>query len=147
MIDPKTLRISNWVQHNGKKRIIEEIGRYGIDLYPDADGKVYAQIPFEDLEPIDISPEILLDFGFEEYGGAPHGINDMPEWEGNEIFRGSNYRKYVETEYGTFIFESVFGLGWLFCGIRLPRQPIEFHDLQNQFFYVTNTELQLPKYE
>lgn len=146
MIDPKTLRIGNWIQHNGRKRVIEEIGRFGIDLYSDADGKVYAQIPFEELEPVDIFPELLLDFGFQEYSGSPHGINDSKEWEGKEIFRGSNYRKMIETEHGTFFFESVFSLGWLFQGIRLPRQPIEFHDLQNQFFYLTNVELELPKF-
>jgi hypothetical protein len=33
MIDPSTLRKGNWVEHNGKKRFIEEIGKHGIDLY------------------------------------------------------------------------------------------------------------------
>jgi hypothetical protein len=87
MIDPRTLRKGNWVLHNGRERIVEEIGRHGIDLYGDFDGEVYADTPFEELEGIDISPEILIDFGFEEIAGhiqetvAPelsHELGSMP---------------------------------------------------------------------
>jgi len=42
MIDPNSLRKDNWIEHHSKKRIVEEIGKSGIDFYGDLDGEVYS---------------------------------------------------------------------------------------------------------
>ena len=141
MIEPAALRKGNWMLHKGRHRIIEEIGRHGIDLYSDHDKQVYAAILFEELEPIAISPELLVNLGFEELAGAPYEVGKGLQ------FNGTSYRKSVVHEGETFVFESSFNIGWAFQGIRLPRQPLEFHELQNLFFYLMNEELSLPEFD
>lgn len=55
MIAAKELRIGNWVIYDNKYHVVEEIV---------TDFRDYKYMPFEDLEPIPISPEILESCGF-----------------------------------------------------------------------------------
>lgn len=141
MIDPKSLRKGNWVEHNGRKRVIEEIGKFGIDLYGDFDGEVYADIPFDELEGMDLSPDILIDFGFEEVPGHLHSAG-----EGLELQR-YNYGKSITKENTVYRLEHLSTGGWLFQGVQLPVDPWHVHELQNLFYALTGEELDFPKYQ
>jgi hypothetical protein len=149
MIISSELRKGNWVMHNGKHRIIEEIGKFGIDLYIDADGEIKANVAFEELEPIDITPELLLDLGFEELPGAKHDVvnKELEGKYGKLEYQGSNYRRTLIKEGLTYVFESSFEHGWTFQDQILIHQPIEFHNLQNLYYYLMGEELQLSQYE
>lgn len=140
MIDPKTLRVGNWVEHNFKKRIIEEIGKFGIDLYADIDNEVRAAVPFDELEGIDLSPEIFIDFGFEEIPGhiQQMGVGPLQRY---------NYRKTIVKEGTTYTLEYISTGEWHFQGIKLSMDPWHVHEMQNLYFYLMNEELGLPKYE
>jgi hypothetical protein len=141
MIDPRSLRKGNWVEHNGKKRIIEEIGKFGIDLYGDFDGEIYADVPFEELSGIDLSPEILTDFGFEEVPGHVHeAASDLQ-------LQRYNYQKKVTKEGSSYILECLSTGGWLFNGIKLLADPWHVHELQNLYYFMMNEELEFSKYE
>lgn len=141
MIDPKSLRKGNWVEHNGKKRFIEEIGKHGIDLYADHDGEVHANISFDELEGIYLSPEILIDFGFEELPGP---ITDAGM--GMQLLR-YNYRKTVVKNEITYTLECLFNVGWEFNGVKLLADPLHVHELQNLYYSLMNIELGFEKYE
>lgn len=140
MIDPKTLRIGNWVEHKLKKRYIEEIGRFGIDLYIDTDNEIRAEISYDELQGIGISPEILIDFGFEE---IPAHIDEMTAFP----LQRYNYRKTIEKDNTTYTFEYISTGEWRFQGIKLSMDPWHVHELQNLYYYLMNEELNFPKYE
>jgi hypothetical protein len=141
MIDPKSLRKGNWVEHQGKKRIIEEIGKFGIDLYGDFDGEIYADVPYDELEGIDLSPEILIDFGFEE---IPGNIDK----EGTTLqLQRYNYRKTIVKEDIAYTLESLSTRGWAFNGVKLLADPWHVHELQNLFYFMMNEELGFKKFE
>ena len=65
-MDTATRRKGNWVILEGKKGSWKKLGIMAL-IYMDFDGEVYADVHVDDLDPIVISPEILLDFGFEEF--------------------------------------------------------------------------------
>ena len=140
MIDPRSLRKGNWVQHNGKKRIIEEIGKYGIDLYGDFDGEIYADVPFEELEGIDLSPEILIDFGFEEVPG--HINNEDTDLQ----LQRYNYRKTIVKNDMSYTLECLSTGGWTFNRTNLLADPWHVHELQNLYYFIMNEELVFTKY-
>jgi hypothetical protein len=141
MIDPSSLRRGNWVEHNGKKRIIEEIGKFGIDLYGDFDGEIYADVPYEELEGIDLSAEILIDFGFEEVPGHIHEAGkDL------QLLR-YNYRKTIVKDEVSYTLESLSTGGWVFNGVKLLADPWHVHELQNLYYFMMNEELGFKKYE
>ena len=140
MIDPRSLRKGNWVEYNGHKRIIEEIGKFGIDLYGDFDGEVHADISFEEMEGIDLSPEIFIDFGFEE---TPGHIEEMTAGS----LQRYNYRKTVTKDNISYILEYLSTGEWHFQGIKLLMDPWHVHELQNLYYYLMNEELGFPKYE
>lgn len=141
MIDPRSLRKGNWVEHNGKKRFIEEIGKFGIDLYGDFDGEIYADVPFEELEGIDLSPEILIDFGFEE---VPGHINEVGK--GLQLQRYS-YRKTLTKDGESYTLECLSTQGWAFNGVKLLADPFQVHELQNLYYFMMNEELGFQKHE
>jgi hypothetical protein len=141
MIDPKSLRKGNWVEHNGKKRMIDEIGKFGIDLYGDFDGEVHADILFDELEGIDLSPEILIDFGFEEVPGPITNAGSKLE-----LLR-YNYRKTVKKDDNEWVLESLFTGGWALNGVKLLTDPWHVHELQNLYYVLMNEELGFKKYE
>ena len=147
MIDPSSLRKGNWVLYQGKPRMIEEIGKFGTDLYGDYDGEIHSDILFEDLDPIDISPELLSDLGFQELAGEKYWVQEPKEGSEGLELQGSNYRKTIVHEEKTYVFESVFDRGWCFQDMKLIHQPVAFHHLQNLFYYLTGQELQYPQYE
>ena len=143
MIDPKSLRKGNWVEHQGKKRIIEEIGKFGIDLYGDFDGEIYADVPFEELEGIDLSSEILIDFGFEEVPGHIHNLDE----KGTLQLQRYNYRKTMTKNDSSYTLEHLSTGGWQFQGVNLPADPWHVHELQNLYYFLMNEELGFTKYE
>lgn len=137
MIDPRSLRKGNWVEHEGKKRIIEEIGKFGIDLYGDFDGEVYAEVPFEELEGIDLSPEILIDFGFEEIPGHVHEADE----KGTIQLQCYSYRKTVVKGNSSYTLECLSTGGWAFQGVKMAADPWHVHELQNLYYFLMNEEL------
>jgi hypothetical protein len=141
MIDPKSLRKGNWVLYYGQRRFIEEIGKFGIDLYGDFDGQVHADISFEELEGIDLSPEILLEFGFEE---VPGHIDDVGE--GLQLQR-YHYRKTIVKNEVPYKLECLSTGGWEYQGVKLLADPWHVHELQNLFYFLMNEELGLTKFE
>jgi hypothetical protein len=140
MIDPKSLRKGNWVEHKGKKRIIEEIGKFGIDLYADFDGQVHADISFEELDGIDLSPEIFIDFGFEDIPGHfdQTNIGSIQRY---------NFRKTVIKNNIRYTLEYVSTGLWQFQGVSLVNNPWHVHELQNLYYYLMNDELGFEKFE
>lgn len=141
MLDPSSLRKGNWVEYNGKKRIIEEIGKFGIDLYGDFDGEVHCDISFEELEGIDLSPDILIDFGFEETLGHIHEAG-----HGLQLQR-YNYQTSVLKDNNTYTLVCLSTGGWTFQGIKLLTDPWHVHELQNLYYFLMNEELGFQKFE
>jgi hypothetical protein len=135
MIDPKSLRKGNWVEHEGRKRFIEEIGKYGIDLYGDFDGEVHADISFEELEGIDLSPEIFLAFGFEEVEGHIDSSGFAP-------LQRYNYRKTIVKNGTSHTLEYLSTGGYTFNGVKLLADPWHVHELQNLYYFLMNVELE-----
>src|SRR5687767_983825 len=125
MIRSQELRLGNWVLYKGKHRIIQEIGKDGIDLYADGDGHIHAEVAFEELEGVPISPELLLDLRFEEMLGEEHDVipKHMKEKHGELKYRASNYRKTIVKDGVNLIFEIDFKDGWKFQGQETVLQP------------------------
>lgn len=119
----------------------------GIDLYAEKDGKVYAGIPYEELEGIDLSPELLEDFGFEEIAGSIMKVAPARPEKGEEALSllRYNYRKTLVKDDVTYVVECLHEGGWTFQGIRLPMDPWHVHELQNLYYYLLNEEL-IPEY-
>jgi hypothetical protein len=140
MIDPKSLRKGNWVEHDGKKRIIEEIGKFGIELYADADGEVHAAISFEELDGIDLSPEIFIAFGFEEIPGH------IDETNIGQLQR-YNYRKTIMKQDVSYALEYISTGVWQFQGVNLLNDAWHVHELQNLYYFLINEELGFEKFD
>lgn len=126
MIDPKELRIGNWVIFDGRhEQILGDIsGPHG--TYPESGNN---------LSPIPLTPEILEKCGFEVY-------KDNPYW------KNPNYVFYHLTiGYESFPIAIVDGeiVKYFACEDDeyswFGRPIISLHQLQNLYFALTGTEL------
>ena len=123
-MDARELRIGNYIQYFGNvaqvEGIVNESNGFGLQL----NGGDFASINSNSLEPIPLTEEWLLKFGFEEY-----------EFE-DEIFG------YVLNDFG-YVNEFQFMIRIFidFEGI-LIQKPIKYvHQLQNLYFALTREEL------
>ena len=119
MIQPQELRIGNYIEYNGE--IIK------------LDGSLlccYIQNELEfPLNPIPLTEEILLKFGFEKR-------------EHKSFFKGKEliYFTFTSNKYGFLIWNTIQNQWWVLGKISIS-QPIYVHQLQNLYFALTGEEL------
>ena len=112
------LRLNNYVNNCGE--IITVDGIDDIDVF----NKNIGEIPLHSFQPIPITEQWLVDFGFEK-----------TEWDNNNSFRkmiGNN--DYAIVFYSNCICE---------IGDIIVKEIDFVHQLQNLFFALTGTELEL----
>ena len=87
MIQANELRLGNYLLHNGKIVIVDEILFNGINLTHEGE-----EYKYKDLKPIELTEEILLKCGFEKYGDFWYVLGDIKiEVTTRGYFRFSGY--------------------------------------------------------
>lgn len=116
-MEANELRIGNYIQKNGLKATVEIINGEVDEIYYLGDDFYYSD-SIDDLRPIPLNEEWLLNFGFEMY----EFDNKANQFRLKD--RLIVYREGCLHDYGTSV-------------------KLEFvHQLQNLYFFLTNTELQ-----
>lgn len=121
-IKANELRIGNWVQHSvyiNSYIKVESLNNDGINLYPFVHDTICETYNFNEIEGIQLSEEILLKCGFVK-GYPSYCLNGFELLYNNVI----GFRFSVEGQYG-----------W---------DEIKYlHQLQNLYFALTQTELEI----
>lgn len=127
MIDPKELRIGNFVLVDGRITLVESITKTGIN-FTTFQGESYWEIEFKDIEPIPLTSKILTEwYGFEKV---------------DNHFRFENwFRLKTEKDYWVYFIETDFGNDE--DDISTLKH---LHELQNLFFALTKKELEIIVY-
>lgn len=134
-LEAKELRICNLVTDNyyeSFKSVITvgSIHGEGINIHPDDDDKPYGlhsatlgfEYRLEDLQPIPLTEEWLVKFGFEQYNNTNH-----------YYYSNESYIVKINSEFG-YLFYSI------------DHKPIKYvHQLQNLYFSLTGEELEITK--
>jgi len=123
MIKPNELRIGNLVYNIHNKQIIR-IRQLRIEIVEVFHtNKLTGFLPFEDIEPIPLTEEIILECGFER---KIHGRHEK------------SLRSYKKNG-NTF---NVSHSGIMYYGLK--QKPVLYlHELQNLYFALTNQELKI----
>ena len=125
MIKPQELRIGNYVfDIDGDVLQVGEILDIGVKFKGTSLSSRY-----EKINPIPLTEEILLKFGFEKR-------------EHKSFFKGKEliYFTFTSNKYGFLIWNTIQNQWWVLGKISIS-QPIYVHQLQNLYFALTNTEL------
>lgn len=130
MVNPKELRIGNWIEvkrYENRNRRIEEIGSGLAYLCPTEfkDGSVESYI---DIHPIPLTHKILLKIGF-RYDTASEQYIKMH----TGVSQGSQKVISLENDYDSEYFR--------FTLFDIPINSV--HQLQNLFFALTGEELEI----
>lgn len=128
MIDPKSLRIGNWVEYLGKQFPCDINTIYAISMI---------EGPSEMYKPIPLTPEILEKCGFENQ----HGYSDT------FIIKDKGYPLDPYAAVGNFCVFLENGIAQIGCGYQNAENKIglEFkylHQLQNIIYILTGEELE-----
>jgi hypothetical protein len=81
MIEANELRLRNWVLYKGHFLQVDSLLEYTINIEID----VTIGINYADLQPIPLTPELLLDIGFEEKHGD-YQFGDFKIYSGHHEF-------------------------------------------------------------
>ena len=129
MIQANELRKGSWVKRNDSNVCVTQILWNRVEVVRDKNGKKkYYECPFEDLAPIELTPESMSGFGFIKHELFPH-LN---------VFYHSKYYMTINIIANTY--EVSFGL--IAESIAMVYQKnMYLHQLQNLFFSLTNEEL------
>lgn len=140
MIDPKELRIGNYLKYKNTPFEVEEILINGVNMYQEG----YPIHGFEECDPIPLTPEILksvsFDSGYEGYTDASDGNKSKTGafyslQIGNNMFLQLIYMGDVECAINNRPYESGSGYVW--------SAPKYIHQLQNLYFALTGSELKI----
>jgi len=121
MLQSKDLRIGNYIMQGGKITCVEKLSR-SIDDWDRTNGK-----RTQDCQPIPITEEWLLKFGFEYHHNTPHP---------NKVFRKSHSEGFIDLEQ---IIHYYYGGSFTSVECRYV------HQLQNLYFALTGEELTTKK--
>jgi hypothetical protein len=130
-MNAQELRIGNWVLHNNRPERVDSIGREGINEMR-GHGNDYI-IPYTDIHPIPLTPEILEMAGFVE-SGYPYPLERVMTKEVIRLYKKSRFWVYFID--GKIKVTTASG-GW-----ELPHIH-HLHQLQNLIFALTGTELNI----
>ena len=125
MIKPQELRIGNYVfDIDGDVLQVGEILDIGVKFKGTSLSSRY-----EKINPIPLTEEILLKFGFEKR-------------EHKSFFKGKEliYFTFTSNKYGFLIWNTIQNQWWVLGKISIS-QPIYVHQLQNLYFALTGEEL------
>lgn len=119
MIQANELRINNWVQYNGDNTTIQ-----GVDTeHPSLNRITWGEVEYDEIYPIPLTEEILLDCGFEK-----SKTSDKFFTKNNSIGVSTSDNKFRFIQ-GNFV-----------CQIIL-RELKYLHQLQNIIFSICEEEL------
>lgn len=118
MIDPKELRIGNLVWYEATAHIIKELRLNRCQhVWAKMQNDQYLS-GYDDLDPIELSPEWLERMGFRFNGMGYHSPNGKLYWYKNSLTINNDGRSKV-----------------------INKSPRYVHQLQNLYFALTGTEL------
>jgi hypothetical protein len=130
MIEAIELRKGNCVKYNGIICFVSQIMWNRVEVViKDDDTKRYEECSYDDIEPMLVTPNELLDWGFVKHERFPH----------RDVFHLTEHNFIVNILAHTC--EVSFGLDGSVALIR--KGFIFLHQLQNLFFSMTQHELQL----
>lgn len=119
------LRIGNWVQRIGYP--LKVTGIKGTDVWVDGNGVELEYYIYDGINPIPLTEEWLVGFGFEPIMGNVFA-KWLDRWEGRLIFIDPTLRFYGIEQNGSILFTS---------GNNFNK----VHELQNLYFALTGDEL------
>ena len=119
------LRIGNWVQRIGFP--LKVTGIKGTDVWVDGNGAELEYYIYDGINPISLTEEWLVGFGFEPIMGNVFA-KWLDRWEGRLIFIDPTLRFYGIEQNGSILFTS---------GNNFNK----VHQLQNLYFALTGDEL------
>lgn len=118
-------RIGNLVLYKGKIVKLTMVGEFGVKANMN-DTTINAKFFTPDIQPIPLTSQIFIDFGFE----TQYSISYLTG-------RGVEYRVFLLKG---FSFNEI-QKNWWYKNILLPTQPLSVHQLQNLYFALTGEEL------
>jgi hypothetical protein len=125
MIFIDELRIGNWVERIGWP--LKVTGMKGSDIWLDSKGYEFEHYFYDGINPIPITEEWLVRFGFEPMVGNEFA-KWLDKWEGRLMFIDPSLRFYGIEENGSILFTSGNNFKYV-------------HQLQNLYFALTGQEL------
>ena len=142
MIDPKELRIFNWIEYEGKPNKVLAIHSPAPHKNPALDGKCMIEInppdsffvPVDDISPIPLTEEWLTRFGFEKATDAIGGYWS-PSFDTNTVGLRWEFGEHIDT------FRDIY---WSYCVSGTYNVKAKYvHQLQNAIFVLLGKELEL----
>lgn len=122
ILKPQNLRVGNWLLHNNKPFEVIDICAY-VDADSEYDGWLISAVRIEELQPIELTPEILEKAGFEKEGITTIMKDDFPVY-----FKRHNSNLQA----------------WAFyISNPLKLECKYLHQLQNLYHSFTGTELEI----
>lgn len=141
MIEPKELRIGNWVNYEGKPVRAICVGTSLSTFEHKGDEKSFHVLSLKknlyspdsgEYSPIELTSAILQKAGFAKYTLAGYGNHyEYSKTIGVEVIR----------------ITALFGCDFSICLHRAARRITSLHDLQNKIFAVTGKELEIEFFE
>jgi hypothetical protein len=135
MIDPKELRVGNWLQYKNTPFEVEEIVIGGINMYQEG----YSVYGFGECDTIPLIPEILEKCGFMDIpfqrGMAFINLDSSPY--DNRVL------EYSKSTNNIYIVCSQGGEGEEINTTKMLTQVKYLHQLQNLYFALTGSELKI----
>lgn len=133
MIDPKELRIGNWVIAYKKKIQVPSVGNDGIDLVGEDGGSAGALIPKEDIRPIPITARWLVRMYFTK---SRNNTLLLPTGEGCAEFEPVKEDGTLILYFGEYNNE--------YCEFYQLGQPFRYvHQIQNLYHVLAGKELEI----
>lgn len=122
------LRIGNYVQHKGEIIKVEQITKRKIGYHKYADKRTMQYLKYSEIEPIEITEDILLKIGLEKV-----------KVYSRENFIGDNNDVLLSHFYDKDYWRAIIYFNQCTIGKNIKY----IHELQNAFFIANNKELKL----
>lgn len=121
------LRIGNYVQHKGEIVKVEQITKRKIGYHKYADKRTMQYLKYSEIEPVEITEDILIRLGFEET--FDNTYSEILRYDKIKVIKfDERLLVHIFNNYSTYSF-----------GSRIKY----IHELQNAYFVINNKELKL----